>query len=105
MTDHDKDLDDLIRTASGRETDDSATFRAVLRKIDTAEARPPLRLPSFGPNIAAAGFAAMMFMAGFVGYTLPDLTLGDPDEDMLLLALGDTGPTAGSLLAILEHGE
>jgi len=105
MTDEDKKLDDLIRVASARKTDETATFRSVLGKIDTAERKAIFRVPNLGPNMAAAGFAAMMCMAGIAGYALPDLTLGEPEDDMLLLAFGETGSPSGSLISMLEQGE
>ncbi|MEM7058771.1 MAG: hypothetical protein AAF557_14365 [Pseudomonadota bacterium] len=108
MTDQDKnqDLDDLIRAASARETDEGTTFRSVLGWIDAEEKRTFFRLPSFGPNMAAAGFAAMLFAAGITGYALPELTLGDPEDDFLLLAMGDPGATSGGFLpALLERSE
>lgn len=105
MTQQDKDLDDLIRAASARDTDEAATYRAVLEQITQPERQPLFRLPGFGPNMAAAGFAAMMCIAGLAGYTLPDLTLGDPDDDLFLIALGDTGGTARAFFSGLEQSE
>ena len=102
MTDNkNRDLDDLIRAASDRDVDEGAIFRSVVGQIDQADARGSwFRLPEFGPGTAAAGFAAMMFVAGFAGYALPDLALGPPEDDLLVLAMG-----SDSLTNLLEVGE
>ena len=42
----------------------------------------------------------MMFVAGFAGYALPDLALGPPEEDFLVLAMG-----GDSLVGLLEANE
>lgn len=99
--DKNRDLDDLIRAASQRDVDDSAIFRSVMGQIDdAADRRPWFRLPDFSPATAIAGFAAMLFVAGFAGYSLPDLTMGAPEEDLLVLAMG--GDSLSGLLGVQE---
>lgn len=96
--DKNHDLDDLIRAASNRDVDEGTIFRSVLGKIDDAEDRRGwFSLPAFGPGTAVAGFAAMMVVAGFAGYSLPGLSLGAPEEDFLVLAMGGDALTNGFL--------
>ena len=96
--DKNHDLDELIRAASERDVDEGAIFRSVLGQIDDAENRRSLfHLPTFGPGTVVAGFAAMMLVAGFAGYTLPDLTLGAEEEGFLVLAMGGDALASGLL--------
>ncbi len=95
MHDHDDEtdrIDALVRAASARDTNAEKLRRAVNDRLDAqAGARVFLR-PFFTPRLAVAGFATMLLAAGFGGYHLPGLATGDPDESMLLLAMG--APTA-----------
>lgn len=95
--DDDRQIDDLVRAASDGDVDTDALTRAVNRRLD-APARPWLALPSLGPATAAAGFAAMMVIAGAAGYALPGLYT--PEDALLNLAFGDAGVGALPGLAV-----
>ena len=100
QNDHDPSLDDLVRAASQRDADEGAIYHSVIRKLDEPR-QPWLSLPSLGPSTAIAGFAAMMFVAGLVGYALPDLAAADSEESILSLAVGEPTLVNGSLASLV----
>ena len=91
-------IDDLVRAATARETDDAMIFARVIEKID-AEDRPQQslwRLPDISIGAAASAFAAMLVASGLAGYELT----GAAEADLLLIAFGEpsvlTDPLFGS---------
>lgn len=94
-------IDALVRAASARDVDEAALACAVHAKLAPRQAW--LTLPRFGPNLAAAGFAAMLLVAGVAGYALPDL--GGADDDLLLLAMTEPAVLDLSLITLGSEGD
>lgn len=102
QSDDDRRIDDLIRAASARDVDQDKLYRSVLDQLEPQPKPSWIKLPSLGPNLVAAGFAAMLLFAGFAGYSLPDI--GSDEDQFLALAIGQSGSLDLQMLS-LDGGE
>lgn len=99
-----REIDDLVRAASDRATDETQTCFKVLARIDAEPAAPRWYLPAIGPQMATAGFAALMLAAGVAGYQLPEIASGSTEQDILLMAFGLPDSVAGPLDGLIARG-
>jgi hypothetical protein len=101
-------LDRLILDAAAAETDEIALARKVLAKI--GDERRPANALSGGflrmwtMPAAASGFAALLLVAAFAGYTVAERRLDATDDSLMALALGG-GELGGGILDELGDGE
>jgi hypothetical protein len=100
-------LDRQILDAAAAETDEVALTRKVLAKI--AGERKPANTLSGGfwrmwtMPAAASGFAALLLVAAFAGYTVAERRLDATDDSLMAFALG--GGDGGGILDELGAGE
>lgn len=94
--DDDATLDALVRAASAQDVDEAAIKRRVSERLGVRRGTA-WRLPTFGPQMAVAGFATMLLAAGLAGYNAPDLLEYGIDQQLLMLAFGDPA-AAGAML-------
>lgn len=87
-------LDRIVLESALAETDEQATARKVLARIDRgAVFRFPLMLPSWRLPGAAAGFAIVLVAAGIAGYSVAGSDLWQIDRALLALATGEPAVT------------
>ncbi|MCR5856454.1 hypothetical protein [Mesorhizobium sp. J428] len=90
----DAHLDRLVLESALAETDEQATARKVLARIDRAPVfRFPLMLPSWRLPVAAASFAIVLVAAGIAGYSAAGSDLWQIDRALLALATGEPAVT------------
>jgi hypothetical protein len=110
VADADDALDRLVLDAAAAETDEVALTRKVLAKI--ADERKPAGALSglwrlWTMPAVASGFAALLLVAAFAGYTLAERGLDAADDSLMAFTLGEggLGDTGGGLLDELGGGE